>query len=132
MENDQELDLINNLMIMINKPPILTQLRRLSVDSITRIQFEPFLSDPTKSSLDASSKLLLGTHRAIGGYADVYDGYLLVSKLDKSMVQTDLKDRKRFSKYLKRNRLVFKKVAVKQTRLYLFLQIETAKVCAYL
>jgi hypothetical protein len=132
MDDVQKRDLINDLIVMIRTPSSITQLRQLPSNSVTRIQFEPFLIDSAYASLDASSKLLLGTQCAAGGYADVYYGYLLISNLDASTVRRIQNNRKQFCKYLKKNHMVFKKVAVKRSRLYLLLQRDTSRVCGRL
>ena len=115
---------LDGLRSALNAPSAIIQLEncKFLADTPFRDEIRAILSDPANASLDVSNKLIVGKQLACGAQADVYDGTLLTSNVDLAVIRPMLEDKELFDKEVKKKRLSFKKVAVKQRRVYTFLE----------
>ena len=115
---------LNGLQSAIDAPSAITQLEncKFLADTAARDEIKAILSDPTNASLDVSNRLVVGKQLAGGAQADVYEGILVTGDVDTANIRRMLKDKELLRKGVKSDRLNFKKVAVKQRRVYTFLE----------
>ena len=117
--NDIDLD---GLRSVLDAPSAIVQLEncKFLADTPFCDEIKAILSDPVNASLDVSNRLIVGKQLGCGAQADVYEGILLTSNVDLAEIRPMLEDKKLFNKQVKKRWLSFKKVAVKQRRVYTF------------
>ena len=115
---------LDGLRSVLDTPSAITQLENCKFLAGTPFcdEIKAILSDPVNASLDVSNRLIVGRQLACGAQADVYEGALLTSNVDLAAIRLMLEDKKLFDKQVKDKRLSFKRVAVKQRRVYTFLE----------
>ena len=114
---------LDGLRSALDTPSAITQLEncKFLADTPFRDEIRAIISGPANASLDVSNRLIVGKQLACGAQADVYEGTLLTSNVDLAAIRLMLEDKELFDKQVKK-RLSFKKVAVKQRRVYTFLE----------
>ena len=115
---------LDGLRSALEAPSATNQLKncKFLADTPFRDEIRAIISGPANASLDVSNRLIVGKQLACGAQADVYEGTLLTSNVDLAAIRLMLEDKELFDKQVKKKRLSFKKVAVKQRRVYTFLE----------
>jgi hypothetical protein len=94
-------EFIDNIRTVINTRLAVDQLKELSAKSTIHKDLASLLTEAAYAPLDVADKLKLGTLRARGGYADVYDGELMTSAVDDSALRQASRNKKQLGVYLR-------------------------------